>query len=1149
MFSPTPDVTRSNQDADAYSICSTSPLPSPGNSFSTKQHSASFMGSVVSADDTALAGSVRRPRSSRNRHSGMGVGTPMATGEMQKDKISQQIEQFELEQQPLYEQDYLKMREFVPVDIYKTTPGRMIEQGLTPAVAARIWTNKALWLICTHKGDIAKIHLADFRGKYSPENLDVRELRAIWYNLPVWDEQSTNPLEVSKAEWRSGFKSKLDNQVYKMHAGNLPEHLKINPDYEECELKHVFDPTIPLRTRYDRSASMHQHAVASPYDVNTLDNHLRAQPLPHQVAKGTVREKTVAYLSNYDENGDIISEPTLAEDEDYQPMWGDNEDLPQEEEEDYQPNWAEDTTEEVYPYDENDSGLLGRGVDHSRPPPGVAVRGTSKPNSPLRTNSQQQKQPHRRPKAGLVQDFEAEISDLDNDVEEDIEETSSAGRYPATVPSQQASIPRSPLRIPSGSQTYSTTVGAGAGPSSLSSGRVSHGVSSSHSVRSTTSDHSAGAGSYNNNDARSHGSFKYRSPGMSGAGTPTSQSVHAQQQRDYRHNRDPQLHAAIPGAFPREVVSPTRHSTGGSLSPKRESSNSSSRQSVPLTVNTNVSNNVTNSFAGGVSPTPSTQGSAKSPFPVNVSPIPAYVHNPSKSFVPKRTGPITILPSAAASRSPPRNEAGPSQSLMQPDAAYDGANPHGYSARRLEREQARRMRSAEVRAQTESQDYVDHQHSDSEEEHDDDSYEQISPTSSISSHVDEAEGVMVSQVGSNYSAERARTYSPFSGLRDKPLPTITSSEASTERDSIKPAPQTSSSQAPCTPPSNKSFSAPIVSAENHETEAEYVQEEGEDEYFEEGEENGDENEDDESYMSEDDDLSFNTAEEIKTPMLNRHGHRTVQKKHPSRTPHTVRRAVAASKGRHSIAEPIVSEVTAVSEPEPVGVPAASLDLSFMRDNLVSYIEIGDVESASSLLSMAKHASPRIPVESLLDPAQATALMMRLFQDPHSSLQGSVADATLKLLVDKLRANVNSLAEDGTHKSLLHYMVESDRQSLGKLLIVRGADILLEDATGICPLALSLSQKQDWVLTEYQRSGRQDQLLVSTNNDTKLKLATHLIFAGYSQQAGVVIRQGNLQVTPAEASHWLSSCRGNFENMKDPIETFELLESLGAAYED
>ena len=62
----------------------------------------------------------------------------------------------------------------------------------------------------------------------------MRELRAIWYNLPVWDEQSANPLEVGKAEWRSGFKSKLDNQVYKMHAGNLAEQYKRHPDYEVC---------------------------------------------------------------------------------------------------------------------------------------------------------------------------------------------------------------------------------------------------------------------------------------------------------------------------------------------------------------------------------------------------------------------------------------------------------------------------------------------------------------------------------------------------------------------------------------------------------------------------------------------------------------------------------------------------------------------------------------------------------------------------------------------------------------------------------------------------------------------------------------------------------------------------------------------------
>ena len=49
------------------------------------------------------------------------------------------------------------MREFVPLDIYKTTLQRMIDRGLTPAVAGRIWNTKILWLICMHKEDIKKV--------------------------------------------------------------------------------------------------------------------------------------------------------------------------------------------------------------------------------------------------------------------------------------------------------------------------------------------------------------------------------------------------------------------------------------------------------------------------------------------------------------------------------------------------------------------------------------------------------------------------------------------------------------------------------------------------------------------------------------------------------------------------------------------------------------------------------------------------------------------------------------------------------------------------------------------------------------------------------------------------------------------------------
>ena len=49
------------------------------------------------------------------------------------------------------------MREFVPLDIYKTTLQRMVEQGLTEGVASRIWNCKALWLISTHPDDIRKV--------------------------------------------------------------------------------------------------------------------------------------------------------------------------------------------------------------------------------------------------------------------------------------------------------------------------------------------------------------------------------------------------------------------------------------------------------------------------------------------------------------------------------------------------------------------------------------------------------------------------------------------------------------------------------------------------------------------------------------------------------------------------------------------------------------------------------------------------------------------------------------------------------------------------------------------------------------------------------------------------------------------------------
>jgi hypothetical protein len=57
-------------------------------------------------------------------------------------------------------------------------------------------------------------------------------MRAVWYNLPKWDIDAENPLEKGKAEWKEGFKSKLDDLAYKEAIGKLPVHLVRHPAYE-----------------------------------------------------------------------------------------------------------------------------------------------------------------------------------------------------------------------------------------------------------------------------------------------------------------------------------------------------------------------------------------------------------------------------------------------------------------------------------------------------------------------------------------------------------------------------------------------------------------------------------------------------------------------------------------------------------------------------------------------------------------------------------------------------------------------------------------------------------------------------------------------------------------------------------------------------
>jgi hypothetical protein len=53
--------------------------------------------------------------------------------------------------------------------------------------------------------------------------------------------------------------------------------------------------------------------------------------------------------------------------------------------------------------------------------------------------------------------------------------------------------------------------------------------------------------------------------------------------------------------------------------------------------------------------------------------------------------------------------------------------------------------------------------------------------------------------------------------------------------------------------------------------------------------------------------------------------------------------------------------------------------------------------------------------------------------------------------------------------------------------------------------------------------------------------------GYATNAAEVINKKNIDITPTDATNIMASIQGNFENMLEPCEIFELLDKLGAHF--
>lgn len=834
-------------------------------------------------------------------------------------------------------------------------------------------------------------------------------------------------------------------------------------------MKHVYDPTVTLQTRYDRSASMHRNAIESPMDENPYNTAQRLQQQPQKIARGTVRNKTRAYLSNFDEA-----------EEDFESWQGED-----------QYSEVPDDDDYLYEYEEGDS-RLDEGVYDEQPPRRVNNNAAvSKKAAYAREKEGRYNQILDEINAEPVQD--ADLSDLDNDIEDEVTD-------PYNRPSGRAGP---------GYDAYDSMPPPSGGTSRHYRGEL---VSGSHSVRSA-SDHGS--------DNRSHGSFHYRAPGSA----PSHAAHHTASHRDLNSSRQSSFSSATTPLTSNAAPPASTHVTSPyyARSPVNSQVNSrvNSRAHSPVPVTrataapavvepTTTRQSVGGGQGGTISPVPAQ--TARSPVPAHSIAVPAYAYNQPNSFVPKKSPvPTTVISPKLTSHNSPYFPASTSGSYDQQHAALNN-NPHGYSARRLEREQARRVRSAEARALAESHDLQ----SDAlamENDGYDDQYDPQSPTSSLSSHNDSQSlprAPAPETPTSQSVAHKVQSFAPFGGAGGKDRPAVTSSDASTDREvSVAPA-----AAALSTPPAVQQRTAAPALADN----------------VGDSEQENSEDEDEGSNFISDDDMSFNTAEEINTPMLNHHSYQD-----RDHAPRTKARVNGQTTGRH--------HRNANTTRKPGAGPVPAFDFELTKENLFKFLLLGDAKGASSMLHMLRAAD--VPVSTVIAPEQASEIMIHSFQDSETLEQ---PEETLVVLLDKLHAEVNHVDSD-TGKTLLHHMVESNNVHLGSVLISRGADILQEDRAAVSPLVLNFQQKEEWVLEAFHSSGQQNALLQSGDTDRILHFATQLIYAGHSQQASSVIQEGGLQISAEKASQLLASCRNNFQNMKDPIETFELLESLGASVEE
>tara|TARA_B100001996_G_scaffold155822_1_gene118654 strand:+ start:1670 stop:2626 length:957 start_codon:yes stop_codon:yes gene_type:complete len=126
-----------------------------------------------------------------------------------------------------------EQKKYIPEDIFKNASIiNLNNYGVSKNLATRIMRNRALWLVRMDKKDVANVHIADLKFKYSFTGLDIIELRALYSCLP---DKFDNDPNNEKEDWKNSLIQSLKDLENKEKNNTLPKRLIRNSAY--CVMK------------------------------------------------------------------------------------------------------------------------------------------------------------------------------------------------------------------------------------------------------------------------------------------------------------------------------------------------------------------------------------------------------------------------------------------------------------------------------------------------------------------------------------------------------------------------------------------------------------------------------------------------------------------------------------------------------------------------------------------------------------------------------------------------------------------------------------------------------------------------------------------------------------------------------------------------